>query len=116
MRAPLRLLRTEASPRLLAVVAALAVGAAIAVVHELALRGWQKWAKGGSDLEAQLTRPELLALDLSLHAVALWQHARPRGPSFAISDPPVQVVALTTEPGLDESAELAAVMTALDEM
>src|SRR5438132_9869098 len=111
------ILRTELSPRFLAILAAFIVGTAIGSLHELALRGWQRWAKGGSDVEAQLTRPELLSFDLTFHVVDLLQHARHRGPAFAAPlSPGVQAVALTTEPGLDDTAELVAVVASLDAM
>ena len=96
------------------VVAALLATTVVGIVHELALSGYQKWSRGGSDVEAFAVRPELLALDVRLSLAETIDHLR--GARQSCSEP-VQVVSLSRRPSeIGGSAELASVVAKLADL
>lgn len=94
--------------------AAFVLASAGGLTHGLALRGYHAWTRGASEVESQLVRPELLALDMALQAMSLAKSGTPRARQPA-NAPGVHVVSLSADEG-DTLDVLAAVLGRLDEL
>lgn len=106
--------RHSLPPRAFAGIAAFVLAAAGGITHGLALRGYHAWTRGASEVESQLVRPELLALDMSLQAMALATTGAPKTGTPADA-PAVHVISLSADEG-DTLDVLAAVLARLDEL